>query len=99
MTKQDLARKRNYFKFTLLGTHLTNIDNSILTDLEQHQINGIRMIIASIKGNFDNSSREMGLKVPEYRCWCGKEGKYITNERNRELGYEIVCKKHLDDIY
>jgi len=97
MTKRELVRKRNWFKHQLLGIHLNNTDRDILSEFETTRIRHITSLIEEMIINFDDTSRELGLKVPKYRCWCGKEGKYKASDRCRELGYIKVCYKHRND--
>lgn len=48
--------------------------------------------------NFDKGSKKLGFRIPEHRCWCGKEGKYpATNETWKLFGTTHVCKKHRDE--
>ena len=91
MDKQWLARKRNWFKYILTGM-VKPINASTLTEEELNLWYGLLKIRGKLLDNFDESSREMGLKVPKNRCWCGKEGKY-TPEYDYYKG--LVCKKHI----
>lgn len=41
--------------------------------------------------DFDTNSREVGLKTPEFRCWCRKPGIYPHPQINKN---GFVCFKH-----
>jgi len=94
MTKQELARKRNYFKFQLLGM-LKPVDLAALTVDEISILEEIAILQKILIKNFDGNSRLRGLNVAD-KCWCGKVAKYTP------IGYPefylgtTVCKKHLN---
>ena len=90
MTKQQLAQKRNYFKYILTGL-IKPVDASCLGPAELSAWNEIQLIRRGILDQFDWNSKQLGLKVPEHKCWCGKEGKYNSIEAGK-----YVCKKHLE---
>jgi len=90
MTKLQLAQKRNYFKFVLVGL-FKPIDNDVLTEWELEEWATILNIRDELLEKFDENSRELGLKVPEHRCWCGKEAKSIWLRGDKEIW---VCNKH-----
>jgi len=90
MNKQELARKRNYFKFVLAGMHKP-VDLTVLTEEETSLYLQIRDIRKKLMNNFEHNSRHKGLNVPKHRCWCGKEGKYKSKD-DYYIGF--VCKKH-----
>jgi len=94
MDKQTIARKRNWFKYNLEGSFFTRVNNTILTLDEVQTIYYIETKINSLKQNFEDNSRKLGLKVPEYRCWCGREGKYPNPLHNNLLSSDKVCYKH-----
>ena len=91
MNKQQLAQKRNYFKYVLTGL-VKPIDYNCLTEEEKISWNAIINLKTSLLSNFDNISRQLGLKVTEHRCWwCGKPAKlqvYYDKE------FIWVCNKH-----
>lgn len=89
-SKQELARTRNWFKYVLLGL-VKPVDYGVLSEEEQSLWDEILQCRAEILQEFDNVSKEMGLKVPEYRCWCGKEGKYDAPPGRH---VKKLCKKH-----
>lgn len=95
MTKLKLAQKRNYFKFVLSGM-FKPIDLNSLTEWEKEKWNEILNIRKELINKFDNNSIEMGLNVPQYKCWCGKEGKYKP-EYELFGDVKFVCKKHIKD--
>lgn len=95
MTKKQLAQKRNYFKYQLMGM-IKAVDNNILTDTEIIMWNQLKQLKTSLVDNFDNMSKEKGLNVPLNKCWCGKEAK-------NELDYYLpggtikwLCNKHFE---
>jgi len=90
MNKQKLARKRNWIKYVLSG--LTKpIDYTVLSEKEESLWEEILQCRAEILHGFDDTSKEMGLNIPEYRCWCGKEGKYDAPSC---MHVKKLCKKH-----
>lgn len=92
MTKLQLAQKRNYFKFVLHGMYRF-IDNDALTEWELEEWATILNIRDELLEKFDNNSRLVGLKVPEHKCWCGKEAKNLVAAH--EDGFELwTCNKH-----
>lgn len=92
MKKQELAQKRNWFKFVLAGLYKP-VDTSIMTSEERDQWRQLIDIRDDLLYDFDKNSRYIGLNVPEYKCWCGKEGKYDPPDY---VSYAIkkVCYKH-----
>lgn len=90
---QYLARRRNWLKYRLLGTYI-QASTEYITLEESININAVNNLREQLVVNFDKNSKELGLKIPKYRCWCGKEGKYIP-EYNCDV--EKVCKKHIKD--
>lgn len=89
--KQALAQKRNWLKYRLMGTYIHITSTEFLTEEERISINAINNLRTQLIANFDKCSKELGLKVPEHKCWCGREGKY-----NSTINGEYVCKKHLE---
>lgn len=90
-SKQELAQKRNWFKYILSGL-FKPIDYGVLSEHERSLWEEMLQCRAELLQGFDETSKEMGLKVPEYRCWCGKEGKYDPPDY---VSQDIkVCKKH-----
>lgn len=97
MTKQQLAQKRNYFKFVLSGMY-RKIELSVLTEYELKLWQQILDNRNELIRLFELSSKLKGLRVPEHRCWCGKEGKYTPEyELQDYMTHTKVCKKHLKD--
>lgn len=89
-SKQNLQKNRAWFKFVISGLPRP-IDMNSLTDWEKETWNQIKALSKLLIDEFDNNSKELGLKVPEHKCWCGREGKY-----NSTINGEYVCKKHLE---
>lgn len=91
ITKQQLARQRNWFKFRLVGCYIP-INNEFVTEEERITINAINNLRTQLITNFDKCSKELGLRVPEHKCWCGKEAKIQIKDYNDILIW--VCNKH-----
>ena len=93
MTKQELARKRNYFKFVLSGI-AKPIDFKALSEYEQEEWSTILNIKDNLLKTFNNISKQQGLHVNE-KCWCGKIAKY---EPVNYPDYQVkkVCKNHIN---
>jgi hypothetical protein len=92
LTKQRLAQKRNYFKFALTGM-IKTIDLEVLTGPEKFAWNQIINHRKILLDEFDKHSKEMGLNIPEHRCWCGKPAKLEVDYYGCGE-YEWVCNKH-----
>lgn len=97
LTKQQLAQKRNYFKYVIMGLYKP-VDTSILTDLELDLWNKILLHRSTLLSIFDNASKDKGLKVPE-KCWCRKPAKYspigYPDYFINEFPHVKVCKEHV----
>ena len=91
LSKKELAQKRNYFKYVLAGMHKP-IDLRALNVYEIELWSEIQHKISLLTTNFNVSSQQLGLNVPE-RCWCGKIAKWKAKYDHQGL----VCKKHIDD--
>lgn len=89
-SKQELARKRNWFKYILSGL-VKPVDYAVLSEEERSLWEEILQCRVEILQGFDAVSKDMGLKIPEYRCWCGKEGKY---DAPSYMHVKKLCKKH-----
>ena len=88
--KQDLAIKRNWLKLRVMGSF---IDNNCTTLQEKTIINEINLLRKVLIDSFDENSRNLGLNVPEHRCYFGScrcKAKYRVGNTNLYL-----CKKHL----
>ena len=73
------------------GAKLPKIDNARERYLSINEINLLRKVLID---SFDENSRNLGLKVPEHRCWfspCKCKAKYRVGNTNLYL-----CKKHSD---
>lgn len=62
MTKQQLARKRNWFKLRLLG--ISGFDTSILTEAEKSRLQLLIHFRNKMLEDFNRNSRELGLNAP-----------------------------------
>lgn len=93
-SKQKLQRDRAYFKFVIAGLYKP-IKEESLTPNEQVLWQSILLRRTSLLQDHDNNSRALGLKVPEFRCWCGKEGKYNPEYDLSYTDCTKVCKKHI----
>lgn len=88
--KQKLQKGRAYFKFVLAGL-FKPIDLKQLTNEELEAWKLILNTREHLLAIHDANSKILGLKIPEHRCWCRKEGKYKP-----EYDYVgLVCKKHI----
>lgn len=95
---QQIQRDRAYFKFFLTGLPKP-INTKSLTGPEQF---GLRQILNqrdALLKEFDKNSKELGLRVPEHRCY--NDG--CRNKPINEVSYngETVwfCKKHFIEYY
>ena len=88
--KQRLQRDRAYFKFVLTGLSKP-IQTRSLTEEETISWNTILNLRSELIAAHDRNSRQLGLKVPEHRCWCGKEAKTQIEEFRAS---SWVCNKH-----
>ena len=88
-SKQSLAQKGNWLKYRLMGSYISIPEATFLTEEERISVNAINNLRAQLIAHFDNCSKELGLKVPDHKCWCGREGKY-----NSTINGKYVCKKH-----
>lgn len=88
--KQKLQKDRAYFKFVLSGMPKPINLESLTSDEREHWslINAIR---TKLIDNFNKNSIELGLNVPEHKCWCGKKAKYQSDYGD---GLVWVCSKH-----
>lgn len=90
--KQKLQKDRAWFKYVIAGlAKPINLDS--LTEHEQYLWKQLLINREILLNNFDDNSNLKGLKVPEHRCWCGKEGKYKSHNYLHE---GFVCKKHIN---
>lgn len=96
--KQKLQKDRSYFKYVLAGIPKP-VQYRSLTITEIKAFEEILRLRKKLLSNFDSNSRLLGLKVPAYRCWCGKEGKYEPVDYPEGFTDCIkVCKKHINYI-
>jgi hypothetical protein len=93
--KQKLQRDRSWLKFQLSGIKFL-IDYEHLTILERGKIAQIKNNISWFLANFESNSSQLGLNIPEHRCWCGKEGKYTPVGYPQPTNLIKVCKKHIE---
>jgi hypothetical protein len=90
--KQQLQKDRAYFKFVLVGLPKP-IQKRSLTPTEIKLWDNIMEARLVLLNSIDETSRQLGLKVPENRCYlCGKEGTEAFE--NGSLGTIFTCKKH-----
>jgi hypothetical protein len=78
MTKQELARKRNYFKFIITGLPKP-VDMNILSSLERAEWVKILEARKLILERFNETSKVKGLNVI-IPCWCGSRRKTKCDE-------------------
>ena len=91
--KQKLQKDRAWFKYVLTGL-IKPVALESLTGPELFAWNQIKGHVKVALEEFDKHSRELGLNIPEHRCWCGKPAKvqvdyYGTDE------LQWVCNKHI----
>ena len=94
--KQKLARARNWFKFSVLGTTAFVVRRNTefaYSKKEKEIMQKIECLRKQLIMEFDVTSREMGLTVLP-KCWCGKVGKYKSTGVNTD---RLLCKEHRDD--
>lgn len=95
--KQKLQKDRAWFKYVLTGLYKP-IELKSLTDYEQEEWATILNIRDNLLDVFDKKSKELGLNVPEHRCWCGKPAKLQVDYYGK--GNLIwVCNKHKELTY
>jgi hypothetical protein len=97
MNKQQIAQKRNYFKYVIVGIPKP-IDLECLTGPEKFAWGQILAHRKTLLNEFEQNSRQKGLNVPEHRCWCGKPAKYINygDPESTENPIYYTCKKHIE---
>lgn len=92
--KQKLQKDRAWFKFVLTGIPKP-INLESLSEIEQLVWKEILSARNALLNMHDKCSIELGLNIPEHRCWCGKPAKvqvdyYGTGE------LQWVCNKHIN---
>ena len=94
--KQKLQKDRAYFKFVISGLPKP-IQLESLTSHEVHAWKEILRLRDFLLEDFEVGSIELGLNIPEHRCWCGKEAKhYVEYHPETEFSKMIwTCKKHI----
>lgn len=92
--KQKLQKQRSWLKFQLSGIKWL-IEPENLVESELLILNTIKRNISYLLEDFDLNSLTLGLKIPEYKCWCGKEGKYEPIGYPQPSNAVKVCKKHI----
>ena len=94
--KQKLARDRNWFKFSILGTTAFVVRHDmefVYSEKEKEIMQKIESLRKQLIAEFNTTSSEMGLTVLP-KCWCGKVGKYKSTGVNTD---RLLCKEHRDD--
>lgn len=93
MTKQELARHRNWFKYIVSGKSKP-VDLKALTEWEQEKWATLLNIRDELLDKFAENSKNLGLNVKD-RCWCGKIANHIPT--NYPMDYRgKVCKNHIN---
>lgn len=73
MNKSQLAKKRNWAKFQLLGGF--RLDTTVLTQEEQELYTTIQTCAHTLVENWDKNSRLLNLKVERYDLTiCNQDG-------------------------
>jgi len=98
--KQELAQKRNYFKYTLKGMFKPK-SLFVMTETESYYYDQMQELHKRLLDDIDFNSQSLGLKILP-KCWCGKVGKYIPEYINKDFyrssnNSGVVCKKHIKD--
>ena len=94
-SKQQLQRDRAYFKFVLSGL-IKPVNIKSLTEAEKSTYATIIVLRDKLINEFDSNSRQLGLNVPEHKCWCGKPAKHCVEifPDDEFSKFEWVCNKH-----
>ena len=93
--KQKLQRDRAYFKFVLSGIPKP-IKLESLSEIEQLVWKEMLSARKALLDMHDECSIELGLNIPEHRCWCGKPAKVQVDYYGAgELQW--VCNKHINN--
>lgn len=93
MTKQQLARDRNWIKARFVGT-VAGINREALQPGELELLNKIIELRDRLIMNWDSNSAAMGLHIRQHKCdLCGRR---MDNPKLRQLGDETLtlCPKH-----
>lgn len=92
---QQLQRKRRYFYQNLIDIKKIMLNMSYSIHVTEKETEILKNVITNIeifqKGYLANN-RELGLKVPEHRCQCGKGAKYNYHNKwlcSKCIGNEI----------
>ena len=97
--KQKLARARNWFKFSVLGTTAFEVRRNTefaYSEKEKEIMQKIERLREQLIMEFDETSKHMGLTVLP-KCWCGRVGKYPTDcQLIRSRNVTHSCKEHRD---
>ena len=92
------ARKRNWFKFRLLGNGLLP---EVVTQKEKEIIVKIDLLRKELIDNFDVESRKLGFAVPDKRCMyinCRCKVIYKLDTPVYKKDIEYSCRKHSKEI-
>ena len=89
---QELARKRNWLKYMLFGSHVPSISSNPYTKLEEELINRINEDLKTLRENFNYQSRLLGLIVSN-RCFCGKKTTLNSDYCNKHNDFDEFCNK------
>lgn len=89
MKKQQLAQRRNWFKYIVSGL-FKPVDLEALTADEKMMWKEILTLRSELLNTFDYNSRLLGLKTPKH-CWCDKIARYLNTP-----GYNS-CKNHIGE--
>ena len=91
--KQKLQRDRAYFKFVLSGISKP-IKLESLSEIEQLVWKEILSARKALLDMHDKCSIELGLNIPDHKCYCGKPAKVqVDYDDTGELQW--VCNKHI----
>lgn len=94
MNKQELARKRNWFKHQMVS-YVYLVDMNALHPTERILWKKFQEIRKDLLNEFDCNSRLLGLNVPKHKCFYPDcRNKVIAEEISPIFGTSYVCKKH-----
>lgn len=97
---QQIQANRRYFHRSINGIlrKLKNIsfNPDFKTKKEIELILRAKTILNEISSEYLDTNKQFGLKVPEYRCFCGKGARYLKDDS--PLCYHHLNKEILSDF-
>lgn len=90
MSKQELARSRNWMKARIMGFNI-NTHIAPFTDFEKTRINQIRLLLNDMLEHWDDGNIELGFKnSPKRRCVICSIRRKLQNKVCRECEKAII---------